>query len=101
MFSFIKSINHYCIFKRYISLKKELKEILLKAKYLAFTTDLWIKKINKYFLALTVHFFDEDLVYHSLLFSFRKFSKLHFAKTIRDVIIKEIGNESLKKIIKF
>jgi hypothetical protein len=52
-------------------------------------------------LALTVHFFDEDLVYHSLLFSFRKFSKLHFAKNIRDVIIKEIGNELLEKVMLF
>jgi hypothetical protein len=52
-------------------------------------------------MALAVHFFDEDLVYHSLLFSFRKFSKLHFAKNIRDVITKEIGNELLKKVMLF
>ena len=83
-----------------MNFKSELKNILLKANYLAFTTDLWKNKINEYFLALTVHFFDDNLDYHSLLFSFRKFSKLHFAKHIRSFIIKEIGNDLLINVIK-
>ena len=76
-----------------------MKEHLLKADNLAFTTDLWKNQTNEFFLALTVHFFDDDLVYHSLLFSFRKFKKLHFSTNIRKFIIKEIGTDLLLKVL--
>jgi hypothetical protein len=75
-----------------------LKEVLLKADHLAFTTDLWKNKINEYFLALTVHFFDHGLVYHALLFSLRRFKKLHFSNNILYFMIKVIGYDLLLKV---
>ncbi len=62
-----------------MTFKQKLKDVLLKDDFLALTTDMWKNKLDEYFLGLTVHFFDEDLNYHSLLFGFRKFTQLHFA----------------------
>ena len=70
----------------------------MKADSLALTTDLWKNKMDEYFLGLTIHFFDDELNYQSLLFGFRRFDKLHFANNICDFIRNELGQELLEKV---
>ena len=86
------------IFSRYLSFKKKLKEILLKVDSISLTTDLWKNKRDQYFLGLTVHFFDDKLNYQTLLYGFRRFSKIYFANNICNFIKTELGEDLLIKV---
>jgi hypothetical protein len=60
----------------------KLKNIISRVNFIALTTDLWKNKKKKYFLALTTHFFDDQLNYRSVVFGFRKFGKNHSLENI-------------------
>ena len=67
-----------------------LKKCLEKIDQIALTTDLWKNKKLEYFLTLTGHFLTKDYHFHSMILSFRKFSKNHKANNITDFINKEL-----------
>ena len=71
---------------------------MLKLDFVAFTTDLWKNSTLSYFLGITAHFLDKRLNYQSLLVSFRKFAKSHYAQNLKSFIQKEISNEILPKV---
>lgn len=75
---------------RYKRCKGDLHSIFENVENISLTTDLWKKK-QKYFLALTTHFFDKNLQYHSILLSFRKFSKYHDSDKLSIFLTKELG----------
>ena len=78
----------------------KLKNIISRVNFIALTTDLWKNKKKKYFLALTTHFFDDQLNYRSVVFGFRKFGKNHSSENIKSFIRKELGEEMLNKVPK-
>lgn len=67
-----------------------LKLCLEKIDNLALTTDLWKNKKLEYFLTLTAHFLTKDFQFHSMVLSFRKFTKNHKATNITIFINKEL-----------
>jgi hypothetical protein len=77
-----------------------LKALLSKIDKKSLTTDLWKNKKLRYFLTLTAHFHAKDYSFHSMVVSFRKFSKNHTAKNITEFINKELESLAiLEKII--
>ena len=60
------------------------------------TTDLWENKGLEHLIVLTVHFFDQQFNYVSIVVSFEKFIGRHFAKRIEPFLLKEIKNLGLK-----
>ena len=76
--------------KKYKGVLAKLRKLLSKQEYLALTSDIWKNKKLEYFLGLTVHFFDKNLDYRSLVLSFRKFKKSHHNGNIRSFILREI-----------
>jgi hypothetical protein len=56
------------------------------------------KSKKEYLLAITAHFFDDNLNYRSLLYSFRKFNKYHYSNEIRLFIIKKVGPDLINKV---
>ena len=71
---------------------KNLKTLLQKNDKIALTTDLWKNKKLRYFLTLTGHFHDKDFNFHSMVLSFRKFTKNHKADNITKFIDKELDH---------
>ena len=84
-----------------MNFKTKLKNFLAKVDYFSVTTDMWKNRSKNYFLALTIHFFDSEMNYQSLLFAFRKFKNSHSALNIKAFIINEIGDDLIEKVISF
>jgi hypothetical protein len=72
---------------------------LLKIDKIALTTDLWKNKRLRYFLTLTGHFLKKDYNFHSMILSFRKFTKHHTATNITEFINKELEQLVISDII--
>ena len=75
-----------------------MKNILSKVANVALGSDLWKNRKKQYFLALTAHFFDDNLNYQSILYSFRKFDNYHFSADIKTFIQKELGPDLSDKV---
>ena len=73
-------------------------KILTKVTNVVVGTDLWKNRKKEYFLALTAHFFDNNLNYRSIIYSFRQFKGLHFSAAIKPFIQKQLGPELIKKV---
>jgi len=69
---------------------KQLKKLLAKPSHIALTADLWLNRRMIHFLAITAHFLDSKFQPHSIRISFKRFSKQHLAKNIKEFIIKEL-----------
>jgi len=72
---------------------------LSEVECVSVTTDMWKNRAKNYFLALTIHFFDSEMNYQSLLFAFKKFKKIHTAVNIKNFIRKEMGDDLMLKVI--
>ena len=75
-----------------------MKNILSKVANVALGSDLWKNRKKQYFLALTALFFDDNLNYQSILYSFRKFDNYHFSAYIKTFIQKELGPDLSDKV---
>lgn len=86
--------------KKYKKYRSQLTEYLKLINHLALTTDLYKNKHLVYFLGLTLHFFDDDFNFISLIIGFRKFCGRHQSVRIKNFIRIELNKiEISKKII--
>lgn len=85
------------ILKRYSVFRKKLILLAEKVKHISITCDLWKNKKNRYFLAITGHFFDKKLKFHSIILSFRTFNMRHFAVNIQMAIKDDLKKLGLDK----
>jgi hypothetical protein len=77
--------------KKYKNYRNQLAEYLKLIKHLALTTDMYKNKHLVYFLGLTLHFFDDDFNFVSLIIGFRKFSGRHQADRLSKFIQDELN----------
>ncbi len=52
---------------RYKVIRKKIKEILERIKYVALTTDVWKSRTRMSYICLTGHFFDKNYKYRSIV----------------------------------
>ena len=80
--------------------REKLKSVLNNVLDLALTADMWKNKHPTYYFGLTVHFFDENFNYISLIIGFRKFMSRHLSVKISNFIKYELNKlEILKQIV--
>lgn len=78
-----------------------MKNILSKVVNVGLGSDLWKNRKKEYFLALTAHFFDDNLNYRSILYSFRQFKEYHFSNQIKPFIQKQLRQALSEKVNHF
>ena len=88
------------IAKKYKEYIKILINFLKQIEHLALTTDMWKNKHLTHFLGITLHFFDDDFNYVSLVIGFRKFVARHLAVNLKQFIKRKLTKlQILDKII--
>jgi len=86
--------------ERYKEYVKLLTIFLKRISHLALSTDMWKNKHLVHFLGLTLHFFDDDFNYVTLIVGFRKFIARHLAVNLKNFIQKELTKlEIVDKIV--
>ena len=85
--------------KRYKIYRERLIQFLKSIKHLALTTDMWKNRGLLYFLALTLHFFDDDFNYVSLVIGFRKFIGRKKSIRLKNFIRNELNKLNIKEKI--
>lgn len=76
--------------KLYRERRAELIETFKKIEHIALTTDLWVNSRRSHFLAITAHYYDEQMRYSSIVISFRRFQGRHLAVRLKAFIAREI-----------
>lgn len=85
---------------KYQDYRKILKEILLSVQHVALTTDMWKNRNRRYFICITIHFFDPQLQLVSLRLSFRRFYGRKLSDRLKTYINNEIQKNGIKDKVK-
>ncbi|CAF4312333.1 unnamed protein product, partial [Adineta steineri] len=74
----------------YIEHRNKLRKLLLNVSDISLTTDIWKDSRNRYFIAVTGHYYDKNYNFISLILNFRLIRGRHFANRLARFIKEEI-----------
>lgn len=85
---------------KYKAYKSKLKETLCSVSDLALTTDMWKNRHLCHFLGLTVHYFNRNFEYVSLIIGFKKFNGRHLSDRLNRFIDNELNKLDIKPLVR-